>query len=117
MVYKLGTISDLYKLPSMDEKIHERISENLEILDGNYGSDRDVDKNNGGYVLYAEPGTKDTEILSLFDYEEYVPEYVDRIDSEPEYCCSLYLISDDYGIVIFTALADTPKEITDEIQG
>ena len=117
MVYKIGTLSELNKLPSMDEKIRERISENLEILDDNYGSDRDIDKNNGGYVLYAEPGTKDTEVLSWFDYVEYIPEYVDRIDSEPEYCCSLYLISDAYGVVIFTALADTPEEVTDEIQG
>ena len=117
MVYKIGTLSELNKLPSMDEKIRERISENLEILDDNYGSDRDIDKNNGGYVLYAEPGTKDTEVLSWFDYVEYIPEYVDRIDSEREFCCSLYLISDDYGVVIFTALADTPEEVTDEIQG
>ena len=33
MVYKIGTLSELNKLPSMDEKIRERISENLEILD------------------------------------------------------------------------------------
>ena len=115
MVYKLGTLSELSKLPSMDEKICERIAENLGVLDDNYGSNRDVDKNNGGYVLYAEPETKDTEVLSWFDYEEYVPEYVDLIESEPKYYCSLYLISDDYGIVIFTALADTPESVTDEI--
>lgn len=81
------------------------------------GKDRDVDNDYGGYVLYAEPGTRDTEVLSWFDYEEYVLEYVEYIDSVPEYCCSLYLTSTEYGVVVLTALADTPEEITDELQG
>ena len=59
MVYKIGTLSKLDKLPSMDAKVQERITETLEILDENYGRDRNIDTNNGGYVLYAEPGTKD----------------------------------------------------------
>ena len=117
MVYKIGTLSELGKLPSMDAKVLERITETLEILDENYGSDRNIDTSNGGYVLYAEPGTKDTEVLSLFDYEKYIPEYVDYRESVPGYCCTLYLVSDDYAVVIFTAYNDTPKELANEIQG
>ena len=115
MVYRLGTLSDLSKLPSIDEKLKKVIAENLKILDDNYGNLRDIDTDNGGYVLYAEPGTKDTEVLSWFDYEEYIPEYVDYIDSDPEYCSILYLVSDDYGVVVLTALKDTPKEIANKM--
>lgn len=116
MVYKIGTLSKLDILPSMDAKVLERLTETLEILDDNYGSDRNIDSK-GGYVLYAELGTKDTEVLSWFDYKEYIPEYVDYIESVPGYCCTLYLVSDDYAVVIFTAYNDTPKEIANEIQG
>ena len=117
MVYKLGTLSDLEKIVSIDDKVKNVIAETLKILDDNYGSDRNIDNDYGGYVLYAEPGTKDTEILTWFDYEQYVPEYVECIGSDPEYCSSLYLISTEYGVVVLTALADTPEEITDELQG
>ena len=109
MVYKLGTLSDMDKLPLTDSKLKELIYANLKILDNNYGSNRDVDKDYGGYILYAEPGTKDSEVLSWFDYEQHIPEYVDHINSTPEYCCTLYLESTEYGVVIFTALDDTPK--------
>lgn len=117
MVYKLGTLSDLHRISSADSKVKEVIAETLKTLDDNYGKDRDVDNDYGGYVLYAEPGTRDTEVLSWFDYEEYVPEYVEYVGSDPEYCCSLYLTSTEYGVVVLTALADTPEEITDELQG
>lgn len=116
MVHKLETLADLEKLPSVDAKIRNLIELNLNILDTNYGAHRNIDEDDGGYVLFAEPGTKDTEVLSWFDYEQHKPEYVDYIDSVPQYCCRLYLLSRDFGIVIFTAVADTPKEILDEIQ-
>lgn len=115
MIYKLGTLSDLEKLPLIDTKLKESISANLKILDDNYGKCRDIDKDYGGYVLYAEPGTKYTDVLSWFNYNQYVPEYVDCIGSDPKYCCSLYLTSTEYGVVIFTALDNTPEEIRDEI--
>ena len=115
MVYKLGTLSDLDKLSLTDGKLKETISTNLKILDDNYGSNRDVDNDYGGYVLYAEPGTRDTEVLSWFDYELYIPEYVEYIDSYPAYCCALYLERTEFGVVVLTSLNDTPKEIIDKI--
>ena len=115
MVYKLGTLSDLKKIKSIDTKVKSTIIETLKILDDNYGADRDIDNDYGGYVLYAEPGTKDAEVLSWFDYEQYIPEYIEYVGSSPEYYCTLYLESTEYGVVIFTALDDTPKEITNKI--
>lgn len=116
MVYKLGTMDDLDKLPSIDAKIKNLIEQNIKILDINYGKDRNIDEDDGGYVLFAEPNTNANEVLSWFDYEQYRAEYVDYIDSIPQYCCALYLTSNDFGVVVFTAVADTLKEVLDEIQ-
>ncbi len=115
MVYKIGTTSALHSLPFVDDKVKEKIVEKLKILDDNYGSSRDVDNDYGGYVLYAEHGTNASELLSYFNYKEHYPEHVECIYSDPKYCCSLYLTSTEYGVVILTALSDTPKEVTDEL--
>ena len=115
MVYKLGNIADMSKLPSVDEKITKVILDNLNILEENYGKDRDINEDDGGYILYAEPKTMVNEVLSYFDYEEYLPEFVLRIDSTPPYCKSLYLTSDEFGIIILTAMDDTPEDVLEEM--
>ena len=115
MVYKLGNVADMSKLPSIDEKIRKVILDNLNILEENYGKDRDINEDNGGYILYAEPKTTVNEVLSYFDYEEYLPEHVLQIDSTPSYCKSLYLTSDEFGIIILTAMDDTPEDVLEEI--
>lgn len=115
MVYKLGNVADMSTLPSIDEKIRKVILDNLNILEENYGKDRDINEDNGGYILYAEPGTMVNEVLSYFDYEEYLPEHVFRIDSIPPYCKSLYLTSDEFGIIILTAMDDTPEDVLEEM--
>lgn len=115
MVYKLGNVSDMSKLPSIDEKIRKVILDNLNILDENYSKDRDINEDDGGYILYAEPKTTVNEVLSYFDYEEYLPEHVLQIDSTPSYCKSLYLTSDEFGIIILTAMNDTPEDILEEM--
>lgn len=116
MVYKLGTMADLETLPLMDAEIRNTIAVCLFVLDETYGSDRDIDKDLGGYLLFAEPGTSADELRSYFDYTQFLPEYVDLLDSDPQYACALYLLSNDFGIVILTALSDASKEIQNELQ-
>lgn len=116
MVYKLGTMSDISKISSADEAVSKVILDNLKILDDNYGANRNIDKDDGGYILYADSGTPVDELLALFDYEQYLPEYVLPIDSNTPYCYSLYLISNDFGVVIFTAIADTSEDVLEEMK-
>ena len=115
MIYKLGNVADMSKLPSMDDRLRSAILKNLEILDGNYGANRDVDKDDGGYVLFCEPGTTESEIQSYHDYIQYLPEFVHPVISNPPYIETLYLISNDFGIVLFTRYSDTPDDILEEM--
>ena len=115
MIYKLGNVADMTKLPSMDERLRNAIFKNLKILDDNYGADRDVDNDDGGYVLFCESGTTEEEIQSYHDHVQYLPEFVHPVISNPPYIETLYLISNDYGIVLFTKYADTPDDILEEM--
>lgn len=111
MVHKFGTLVDLHNFPSIDSEIENVIASNLKILDENYGADRDIDKDDGGYVLYITPEASPDEVKSHFDHTQYKPEYIDYIDSDPPYCASLYLVSNDFGVVLLTPLNYTLKEI------
>ena len=115
MIYKLSNVSDMSKLPSMDDRLRNAIFKNLKILDDNYGEDRDVYNNDGGYVLFCEPGTTEEEIQSYHDHIQYLPEFVHPVISNPPYIETLYLISNDFGIVLFTRYSDTPDDILEEM--
>ena len=71
----------------------------------------------GGYVLYAVPGTKAEEIKARFDYTAHLMEYVNRtLDAEPAICTALWLLNNEFAVVLVMSIADAPKEITDEFE-
>lgn len=109
MVYKIGNIADLTKLPSLTEVEYRNLYEWVSNLDLHYGSDRNVDTDDGGYVLFATPGTKAEEIKVYFDYSNNTLEYV---NTDCGLCSALYLLNNDYSVVIVMRIADAPTEIT-----
>lgn len=112
MIHKLGTMSDLMSLPSLNPNARKIIENDLAILDENYGSDRDIDNDYGGYVLYCDYGTKTEELKERFNYIEHTPEFVDLILG---YCHAVYVLSDEYAVSVIISIDDAPKEIKNEI--
>ena len=55
MVYKLGNTSDLASLPSTDPVTLQNLYELTSVLTNEYGDDRNIDTDDGGFVLYAPP--------------------------------------------------------------
>ena len=53
MVYKLCNIADLVTLPTMDECIRERITGMVTTLSELYGENRNIDNDDGGFVVYT----------------------------------------------------------------
>lgn len=75
----------------------------IDILNENYGVDRDIEADLGGYILVVE-NTVDIEILKQDKLQGLIPEYTDVIEvvNGENYISSLYLISSDYAIVVVT---------------
>lgn len=112
MVYKIGTIADMDSIAFENDNIKQTVYHYVSILTYEYGADRNIETDDGGYVLYATMGTTAEEIKAFFDYTANLVEFVDVKDGV---CSALYILSSDYGVVIITSLADTPPEILKEI--
>ena len=113
MVYKIGTPKDIVSIPDLSEAETKVISKFANILSDMYGSDRDIDNDYGGYILFASKGTNTEEIKSYFDYESNLIEYVDRY--KPNLCAAVYITSTEYGVVLIISLDDAPDVIRTEI--
>lgn len=112
MVYQLGNLSDLDTLPLIDDTALELLHHHLQILDDNYGSNRNLTESDGGYVLYAVPETNIEEINAFFDISTHTPEWVNRYGN---LCEALYLITNEFIVVVIMYITDAPTNILNEI--
>ena len=116
MVYKLATTADLKHLPTMGKCLRDTITRHVNTLVKEYGADRNVEEDDGGFVLYASPGTSQEEIKQVFDFSNSIAEYIDFVDApEESFCVALFLLNNEYSVTIITALADTPQAIIKEM--
>ena len=97
---KLGTLNDLDKYACVLSEVKESIVETLTILDENYGAERSIDADLGGYVLIIETQTDINELhaASKLDLTEDIYEYVESVG---EYLKVLYLLSSDFAVVVY----------------
>ena len=100
---KIYSKEQLKQLKEYPIEVINRIFEAIEILDNNYGANRNVDSDLGGYILIAE-NIVDIEILKQDKLQGLVPEYTDVIEvmNGENYTSSLYLLSSDFAIVVVT---------------
>ena len=81
-----------------------------------YGEYRDVAKDDGGYIIYIEPGTNMQNAKKYFDYSKTTPEQVDVIETSTcKLYSALYLLNNEYSITIIMHESDVPKEILEEV--
>lgn len=99
MVYKLGNVKDLNEVTGVRAEVLSECKKYLEILDSEYGADRDVDRDDGGYVILADSKASDDEVREVFDYTQYLCEFEKKQEA---FTTRLYLVSQDYGVVIIT---------------
>ena len=82
------------------------------MLSAEYGENRNVNESDGGFILYAEPGTNTNELKAFFDISKHTVEYVNTYGS---LCEGYYLLNNDFAVVIVMSIDDTPMEIRNEI--
>ncbi|MBX9138661.1 MULTISPECIES: hypothetical protein [unclassified Clostridium] len=99
-VYKENQLLDVNNIPS---EVIESIKVTIDILSENYGANRDVESDLGGYVVIVE-NTIDIEILKQEKLQSLIPEYTDIIECSEgaNWTSSLFLLSNDYAIVVVT---------------
>ena len=113
---RLAKETDLVMIQSYPEEVQEVVLEVLQILDENYGEDRNPKTDYGGYIILTESKEDLAEIeveMNVNVTVDGIPEYVDiiRCGNRKVYTSSLFLLSSDYGIVLIMPYEITPKNI------
>ena len=98
---KIYLKKQLEELSDYHVEVIKSISVTIEILNENYGENRDVDKDLGGYVLIAE-SIEDVKELKNGMLKDILPEYTDEIicSEGVNYTSSLFLLSSDFSVVV-----------------
>ena len=86
--------------------------EDLAVLDREYGAERNIDRSDGGFLLYCTPGTKPTEVKTFFDPGKHIPEWAEPVKDEPAYTMALYLLTNDYAVELVMATQDAENIIS-----
>ena len=115
MIHKLGHLKDLEKINVDDKAIYRDLYEFLSVLDNEYGLDRDIDKSDGGYVLYCEQGTSLSELESVFNYKA-IFDWSANVKSKIPYCTTLYFLNNEFCVTLIMAIQDAPYNILNEIE-
>ena len=102
MVYKLATLADLASVPLevMSAAVRKVITDDLRNLDRAYGANRIIEEDDGGYVLFCTPQTSTDEIKAYFDPDRHIPEWVEALKDDPSYVTALFLLHNDYGVLL-----------------
>ena len=98
---KIYLKKQLEELSDYPVEVIKSISEIIEILNENYGENRGVDKDLGGYVLVVE-NIEDVKELRNGMLKDILPEYTDEIicSEGVNYTSSLFLLSSDFSVVV-----------------
>lgn len=113
MVYKLAHIKDLQKLPITKHSVVPIIKEILTILDEEYGDERNVDEDDGGYILYLSCGTNSKDLINYFDYEKHLCE---EIEIKNGYAVVTYLLNNEYSVTLVMHKEDLPEILRRELE-
>ena len=115
MLYKIGTKKELSMLErELPKYVSEKLLEYIDVLNDAYGENRDYTKR-GGYILIVEDSEDVLSINDIFDYRSLLFEWVDRLGDD--YIAVLYMLSDDYAIVLCLPVAIAPDINLKETRG
>ena len=97
-IYKKSQLLEVNDIPL---EVIEGIKATIDVLNENYGVNRDIESDLGGYIVVAE-NIVDIEILKQDKLQGLIPEYTDVIECSEgvNWTYSLFLLSSDYAIVV-----------------
>ena len=120
---KAGTVAELVSL-ELKEKIPAEVSQEalkiVTMLDENFGEDRDVDFDDGGYVFIVE-SKEDLDYFAqnCVELESPTLEYVEFISSDKEPYLNVFFLVNEYeaGITLFVPMSIAPERFIKESKG
>ena len=119
---KIGNVMDVGKVEKMQKypkEVIESIHEKAIILDEEYGSERNVEEDLGGYILMIETAEdiESLENVNIYPNED-VAEYVELIVASDcrAFTSSVILIGSDFAVTLIIPLELTPQNLKTQMQ-
>ena len=113
MVYTIGTAREIPSLPCiLPQSVRKELLRCTATLDREYGEDRNYHQT-GGYSVIVETKEDVSGIMPTLNFDTHFPEWVDRFG---DYAAALYLLNDDFSVVLFVPLEIAPKAILNELE-
>ena len=112
MVYKIGNVSDLESIPIADSLTYDLLYHYARVLTYEYGEERNIDTDDGGFILYAPSGTNTEDIKACFDYTKHTLESAECFGS---LISAMYILHNEFVITIIMSADNAPIEIIKEI--
>lgn len=115
MLYRIGLESELPMLPShIPKRVRTEILKGLIVLDCEYGHDRDY-LESGGYSVIAETSEDVCEFKELVNYDSHPCEWATRI-SWTGYLSALFILNDDFTIMVYMPISIAPEAILRDLE-
>lgn len=112
---EIAYLREVEKVQGLPIEVQEVIKGILEILDSEYGADRDKYADNGGYVVVIESidDFKEIQKKTNIDINDVIVEYVDKIlcANGNVYTNSLVLCNNDYSISLVMPFEIIPENL------
>ena len=112
-------LREMQMVQTLPIEVQEVIKGILEILDSEYGTDRDKYADNGGYVVVVESieDFKEIHKKTNIDVNDVIVEYVDKIlcAHGKVYTNSLVLCNNDYSISLIIPFEITPENLLNQM--
>lgn len=112
---EIAYLREIEKVQALPIEVQEVIKEILEILDTEYGGDRDKYVDDGGYIIAAESIEDLNKIKKKtnIDVNGVIVEYVDKIlcSNGKVYTNSLVLCNNDYSISLIMPFENMPENL------
>ncbi|MGG7178342.1 hypothetical protein ACQPU1_12145 [Clostridium paraputrificum] len=116
---EVSYLSEKERLKVLPQKVQETIQGILQILDTEYGADRNKYEDNGGYIIVVENKEDFQEIKkkTYIDCDDVIVEFVDKIlcSNSEIFTNSLILCNNDYAISLMIPMGLTPQNLINYI--
>lgn len=116
MLYRIGTKQELPTVASrLPESVYTELLRSTAILDAEYGESRNY-LQIGGYSVIVETCDDLAQLKAIVDYDIHPYEWVTKIGKDSGNLSVLYLLNDDYSIVVYLPAAIAPNAILNELE-
>ena len=116
MLHRIGTERELPSIESLlPAQVYADLYTGIVVLDADYGTQRDY-LQEGGYSLIVETADDFLALKAIIDYERYPCEWAVREARGCGWLCALYLINDDFSIMVYMPMDIAPNEILADLE-